>query len=93
MCIYICTRKSKTNVGKIIDCYEIKGSEQARNECRDIVLEHEYVIVNSMLTRAPLGGGGYFEPPSRFLAISSKPMQVSSPILQYPLSQHFYTLC
>ena len=38
-------------------------------------------------------GGGYFEPPSRFLAISSKPMQVSPPNLQYPLSQHFYTLC
>ena len=37
------------------------------------------------LTRAPLGGGGYFEPPSRFLAISSKTMQVSSPNLQYPL--------
>ena len=40
------------------------------------------------LTRAPLGGG-YFEPLSRFLAISSKPMQVSPPNLQYPLSQHF----
>ena len=39
------------------------------------------------------GGGGYFEPPSRFLTISSKPMQVSPPNLQYPLSQHFYTLC
>ena len=38
-------------------------------------------------------GGGYFEPPSRFLAITSKPMQVSPPNLQYPLSQHFYTLC
>ena len=45
------------------------------------------------LTRAPLGGGGYFEPPSRFLAISSKPLKVSPPNLQYPLSQHFYTLC
>ena len=44
------------------------------------------------LTRAPLGGG-YFEPPSGFLAISSKPMQVSQPNLQYPLSQQFYTLC
>ena len=44
------------------------------------------------LTRAQLGG--YFEPPpSRFLAISSKPLQVSPPNLQYPLSQHFYTLC
>ena len=41
----------------------------------------------------PTGGGGYFEPPSRFLAISSKPLQVSPPNLQYPLSQHFYTLC
>ena len=41
----------------------------------------------------PTGGGGYFEPPSRFLAISSKPIQVSLPNLQYPLSQHFYTLC
>ena len=37
--------------------------------------------------------GGYFEPPSRFLAISSKLMQVSPPNLQYPLSQHFYTVC
>ena len=46
------------------------------------------------LTRAPLGGGGgYFEPPSRFLAISSKPMQVSPPNLQYPLSLQLYTLC
>ena len=44
------------------------------------------------LTRAPLGGG-YFEPPSRFLAVSSKPMQVSPPNLQYPLSQQFYILC
>ena len=45
------------------------------------------------LTRAPLGGGGLFRAPSRFLAISSKPMQVSPPNLQYPLSQQFYTLC
>ena len=44
------------------------------------------------LTRAPLGGG-LFRAPSRFLAISSKPMQVSPPNLQYPLSQQFYTLC
>ena len=43
------------------------------------------------LTRAALGG--YFEPPSRFLAISSKPMQVSPPNLQYPLFQQCYTLC
>ena len=43
--------------------------------------------------RAPLGGGGYFESPSRFLAISSKPMQISPPNLQYSLSQHFYILC
>ena len=47
----------------------------------------------SMLTRAPLGGGYFEPPPSRFLAISSKPLQVSPPNLQYPLSQHFYTLC
>ena len=39
------------------------------------------------LIRAPQGG--YFEPPSRFLPISSKPMQVSPPNLQYPLSQYF----
>ena len=44
------------------------------------------------LTRAPLGGGAISSSP-RFLAISSKPMQVSSPNLQYPLSQQFYTLC
>ena len=48
----------------------------------------------TQLTRAPLGGGGYFEPsPSRFLTISSKPMQVSPLNWQYPLSQQFYTLC
>ena len=41
----------------------------------------------------PTGGGAISSPPSRFLAISSKPMQVSPPNLQYPLSQHFYTLC
>ena len=34
-------------------------------------------------------GGGGSKPPSRFLAISSKPMQVSPPNLHYPLSQHF----
>ena len=40
-------------------------------------------------------GGGLFRapPPSGFLAISSKSMQVSPPNLQYPLSQQFYTLC
>ena len=48
---------------------------------------------NIRLIRAPLGGGAISSPPSRFLAISSKPMQVSPPNLQYPLSQHFYTLC
>ena len=46
-----------------------------------------------VLTRAPLGGGAISSPPSRFLAISSKPMQVSAPNLQYPLSQQLYTLC
>ena len=45
------------------------------------------------LTRALLGGGAISSPPSGFLAISSKPMQVSPPNLQYPLSQQFYTLC
>ena len=49
-------------------------------------------VVIGILTRAPLGGGGYFESPSCFLAIFSKPMQVSPPNLQYPLSQHLYTL-
>ena len=39
------------------------------------------------------GGGAISSLPSRFLAISSKPMPVSPPNLQYPLSQHFYTLC
>ena len=47
----------------------------------------------SNLTRSSLGGGGLFRAPSRFLAISSKPMQLSPPNLQYPLSQQFYTLC
>ena len=41
----------------------------------------------------PRPTGGLFRSPSRFLAISSEPMQVSSPNLQYPLSQHFYILC
>ena len=41
----------------------------------------------------PTGGGAISSPPSGFLAISSKPMQVSPPNLQYPLSQQFYTLC
>ena len=41
----------------------------------------------------PTGGGAISSPPSRFLAISSKPMQVSPPNLQYPLFQHCYTLC
>ena len=45
------------------------------------------------LTRPPLGGGLFRATPSRFLAISSKPMQVSPPNLQYPLSYHSYTLC
>ena len=36
---------------------------------------------------------GLFRAPSRFLMISSKPMQLSSPNLQYPLSQQFCTLC
>ena len=45
------------------------------------------------ISRAPLGGGGISSPPSRFIAISSKPMQVSPPNLQYPLSHPFYTLC
>ena len=48
--------------------------------------------IDQRLTRAPLGGGAISSPPSRFLAISSKPMQVSPPNLQYLLSQHFYTL-
>ena len=42
---------------------------------------------------APHWGAISSPPPSRFLAISSKPMQVSPPNLQYPLSQQFYTLC
>ena len=40
--------------------------------------------VGKYLTRAPLGG--YFEPSSGFLVISSKPMQVSPLNLQNPLS-------
>ena len=39
------------------------------------------------------GRGAISSPLSRFLEISSKPLQVSPPNLQYPLSQHFYTLC
>ena len=51
----------------------------------------EYYL--NSLTRAPLGGGAISSPPSGFLAISSKSIQVSPPNLQYPLSQQFYTLC
>ena len=36
---------------------------------------------------------GYFESPSRFLAIASIPMELSPPNLQYPLFQQFYTFC
>ena len=43
------------------------------------------------LTRAPLGGL-FRATPSRFLATSYKPIQVSPPNFQYPLSQQFYTL-
>ena len=46
-----------------------------------------------LINPRPTGGGAISSPPSGFLAISSKPMQVSPPNLQYPLSQHFYTLC
>ena len=45
------------------------------------------------LNPRPTGGGAISSPTSRFLAISSKPMPLSSPNLQYPLSQQFYTLC
>ena len=58
------------------------------------VIGYVTIEVWMLFNPRPTGGGGYFEPPpSRFLAISSKPMQVSPPNLQYPLSQHFYTLC
>ena len=66
---------------------------------KEIVRSFECRILQSRTTHQswviprPTGGGGYFEPPSRFLAISSKPLQVSPPNLQYTLSQHFYTLC
>ena len=40
----------------------------------------------------PTGGGAISSPPSGILAISSKPMQISPPYLQYPLSQHFYSI-
>ena len=59
-------------------------------------IEGHMMVVNRFdvhINPRPTGGGGYFEPPSRFLAISSKPMHVSPPNLQYPLSQQFYTLC
>ena len=46
-----------------------------------------------LINPRPTGGGAISSPPSGFLAISSKPMQVSPPNLQYPLSQQFYTLC
>ena len=49
-------------------------------------------LIAVMLNPRPTGGA-ISSPLSRFLAISSKPMQVSPPNLQYPLSQHFYTLC
>ena len=51
------------------------------------------LMVDYIFNPRPTGGGAISSPPSRFLAISSKPMQLSPPNLQYPLSQHFYTLC
>ena len=36
---------------------------------------------------------GALEPPSRFLAISPKQMQISTPNFQHPLSHPFHTLC
>ena len=51
------------------------------------------LLICKLVNQRPTGGGGYFEPPSRFFAISSKPMQISPPNLQYPLSKHFCTLC
>ena len=51
------------------------------------------LFIIMVINPRPTGGRGYFEPPSRFLAISSTPMQVSPPNLQYPPSQQFYTFC
>ena len=79
--------------GKTLD-----DTRQTCTECMVIMINHTSHIKgnNSPLTwgfNPRPTGGGYFEPPSRFLAISSKPMQVSPPNLQYPVSQHIYTLC
>ena len=62
-----------------------------RNSWKNVLME----IICAMPVNPRPTGGGLFRapPPSGFLEISSKPMQVSPPNLQYPLSQHFYTLC
>ena len=49
------------------------------------------ILLLLYLTRAPLGGA-ISSPPSRFLAISSKPLQVSPPNLQ-SLSPNIFTHC
>ena len=60
----------------------LRNLEQVRGEMTGIAINPR-----------PTGGGAISSPPSGFLAISSKPMQVSPPNLQYPLSQQFYRLC
>ena len=47
-------------------------------------LGRRFTIEDNTINPRPTGGGGYFEPPSRFLAISSKPMQVSQAKLAVP---------
>ena len=86
--IYYCLYQSQKNQlqAPLTAAITVAHSHRA---IQGLTLKHSHIHT---LTRALLGGG-YFEPPSRFLAISSKPMQVSLPNLQYPLSQHFYILC
>ena len=54
---------------------------------------HPWGVHGAPLNPRPTGGLFRAPPPSRFLAISSKPMQISPPNMQYPFSQQFYTLC
>ena len=63
------------------------------NRVREYASRSPSVGITYIIPRPTGGGGAISSPPSGFLAISSKPMQVSPPNLQYPLSQQFYTLC
>ena len=77
----------QTSMSKYVTtrCPVSKSNALIKTQCNGSNMERSY------LTRAHWGG--VFRAPSSFLAISSKPMQISPPNLHNPLSQQFYTLC